>query len=502
MKKLLVFLTAALVLSSCVREQNPFYGREIAISVGIGRVATRAASEAEETLLTTIPVQMEDGTEILLEAWLSDTGCVSTFDTKGAQLNDVSDLASTYGKFLTTVYERGEVYHYDFGGSTTMKDVEVSYTGDSEKAWKFGDRTYYWPDEYDRPLTFCSYAPAENSGISSFVLSDNKVQFDYSTPESDSEYSVAEVQRDILVGLDPGQSRTKNHGNAEVNFKHALTSVKFVCKDWSGVKVDSIRLENFYSSGHASFDGTSFQWTELAGKTNFTQSFATTPGGDKKDSYDNYLLDDSENSVRTFMVIPQELSSDAKITVFLDRTHGEVSIDITKLSDLLDNQTPGNPLSNWSGYAGKTITFKVNNAKIDDQFIVVPLEGGEDFNVKATGNPASDFSVRAALVVNIEDKNHDVLTSYLFTGDSLIEGWLSFNVDESNWTKGDDGFYYYKGQTETITSQDGAPFITNFSFDQSKISFTDTSDLPTKPEHFEASIIVQGCLQEDFTWNK
>lgn len=495
MKKLLVFLTAALVFSSCVREQNPFFGREIAISVGMGRTATKSASEAEETLLTTIPVQMEDGTEVILEAWLSDAGCVPAVDTKGAQLNDVSAMASIYGKFLTTVYEGGEIYHYDFDGSTIMKDVEVSYTGDSEKAWAFGDRTYYWPDEYDRPLTFCSYAPAENSGISNFKLSDNKVLFDYSTPESDSDYCAAEAQRDLLVGLDPGQSRTKNHGNAEVNLKHALTSVKFVCKDWSGVKVDSIRLENFYSSGHASFDGTSFQWTELGGKTSFTQSFATTPGGDKKDSYDNYLLDDSENSVRTFMVIPQELSSDAKITVFLDRTHGEVSIDITKLSALLDNQNPGNPLSNWSDYAGKTITFKVNNAKIDDQFIVNSSDDGKAFSISFTGETPN--YVRAAVVVNVEDEKGDVLTSWL--GSDFDKDYLDFEYNP-DWEKRDDGFYYYK---TTVSKQSGAvDFLSGFTFDSSKIPTNpeDTDYFKGIPDHLGASILVQGSIKPFSEW--
>lgn len=509
MKKLLILFSFTLAFCSCVREQFPFSGREIAFSVSMRGTATKAASNPDETFLMTIPVQMEDGTEVLLEAWLSDTETSQLVATKGAQIHGTKDdvlddthIAKAYGSFVTTVYEGNGVYNYDFAGEhSILKDITVSFVEDAENVWKFGDKTYYWPDEYNRPLTFCSYSPASDSGITNFVYDGKDVSFDYFTPVQRGQVA-AELQRDLLVALDPNQSRTKKHGNAEVNFRHALTSVKFVCKDWNGVQVDSIRLENFYKEGRATLseDG-AFSWSVSGDPTNFTQSFGTTPSESGKDNNGNYILDDS--GIRTFMVIPQKLHQDAKITVFLDRTHGEVSIDISELSELRDNQVPTpNKLDDWSKYAGKTITFRINNNKIDDQFVVVPQEGGESFNVKATGNPVSDFSVRAALVVNIEDKNHDVLTSYLFTGDSLIEGWLSFNVDESNWTKGDDGFYYYKGQTETITSQDGAPFITNFSFDQSKISFTDTSDLPTKPEHFEASIIVQGCLQEDFTWNK
>ena len=339
-------LMAVIICASGCQKENPAETKNIIPVVKSISTTTKASlSDDAEQLLFSAPVKSDAGEEYTLEAWISDTACEMP-ETKGTPVTS-SNIQTAYGSFKTTAYCDGQI-HDGINGAT------VNSQGNGK--WEFAD-THHWPKDKSKSLTFCSVAPSGTwtSNVSGLDWHGGEyATFTYTLP-APSGTGDAVSQQDLLIAIDAGQTQGTD-GEAEINFHHALTSVKFTRGDIKDCTISSISLENFYDTGNATYNG-GWTWTIPSGtaKKTYKQSFGTDVDDVSQATDANQSggsLDPDTGESHTFMVIPQNLSSNnAKINITLDS--GD-----TMTYDL--SGSDNDAIKNWSTYAGKTVTFKVN----------------------------------------------------------------------------------------------------------------------------------------------
>ena len=468
-KILIIGSLCALGLVGCQRRDliEHMQGDLIEVEVS-GRDYTKAGEDASSDgeLLAVKKFVTEQGDTLYISAYLSDMEdhlpLLGTEETKGAPISE-SNLGTLYGTINTTVYDAsGSVYVSEDkdGNKKTMKDVEVSFSSDK---WSFND-SYYWP-KAGGDLYFCSMAPVEllPEGTSPLVSNiawdkDSKLlTFDYTMPEPEGkdplidQVNDAVNQKDILVGVD---ANNKSGGKAKINLYHSLTGVRFMMGESNSANMvlTSASLNNFYSKGTATLDPSvtfsesqpNVTWTGLGEKKSFVQSYGVTTWAE------NVLLD--ATGEKTFMVIPQELGADAEMSVLLAHSNHP---KILNFSVICADEPK---LKDWSGYAGKMITFRISSyvgmvsVAIDDDCSVNADGYGVKDNIKITNDGTEDAYVRMEIVGNWTNENGQIVISW--KDDNPLGKFSSkYASDKDNlasvvnpayWTKGSDGFYYYK----------------------------------------------------------
>lgn len=343
-----------LLAASC--QKGLLGGQREIIPVVSSTVMTKASSDQNdaEQLLFSVPLDADNGEEYTLEAWISDTPS-NVPETKGTPVT-TGNIQDVYGSFKTTAFCGGQPY-------SGLQDATVTY---SNSEWAF-DNVYYWPSD-GSSLTFCSVAPIGtwNNQVSNLSWNNGtEATFTYTLPSPNGS-SDAFNQDDLLIAMDTQSAGTS--GEAEINFHHALTFVDFIVGSLKDVTINSISLKNFYGTGTCTYtpgSTPSFSWSSPSNKNTYVQDF-----GQKIESStdDGYSIGDWS---KTFMMIPQQLPSDAEIVITYN-TDKTVSYKIG--ADNTTKDKSGNLINNWSPYAGKSITFKVNkNDPMIDVVIVMDM---------------------------------------------------------------------------------------------------------------------------------
>lgn len=477
MKKRILISTCicTLCVAGCTRDnlyEQPVVDDIMEVEIS-GQNYTKSGGDCascEEELLFTKQLVTEQGDTLYLSAYLSDMEDDIVLDTKepgreetkGAPIyfNETNkNLGTLYGKVSTTVYAAadGKIYKSigKDGEGEDMENVRVPY---AESKWSF-DKTYYWPKS-GGDLYFCTLAPVDLIGSlvtgGAWDNSNKKYSFNYSMPAPDTEepYDDAVNQQDVLVALDVNNKT--NGPKAKISLYHALTGVRFVMgASTEGVKLKSVSLNNFNSKGIATVercrtknndaDSTKIVWSNHSEPRNFTQSYTeaevTTWTADAN-------FDKTTDQKKTFMVIPQTLSEDAELAIYLaSALHPEVLT-----FKVIREEEPA--LADWSTYAGKMITFRISSyvglvsVKVEDD---CNTENGVKSNIKITNDGTSDIYVRAELVGNWINEDGDVLASWKednsygeFESAAGTKNANLASVLDANWEKAADGFYYYK----------------------------------------------------------
>lgn len=509
MKKSVCLFIALAIFSSCVKESVPGSSRLIGIKVA-DIIRTKASPDlrCEEKLLMSVPVEVSDsGEDIYLEAWISENAV--PLATKGAPIDDDPDspnhIALKYGKFFTSAYYNGEKYVDEIGEAGEMSDVPVTY---GEGIWNFAEN-YYWPDEGD--LTFFSYAPEGSLAADDYSFNPSiGAEFSYSLPEHTDANADAVNQKDLLIGLDT-ENRTQDNAYASINFFHALTAVKFLNNDIKGIKVKSVTLKNFYGSGTATVtkdkDGAKFIWaipegTELS---SYTQDFGTEFDSDGDNQNNNKSFDLSEDESFTFMMVPQKLDPSAQIIIELDRTiHSKVVLNIGQIdkddfwspSDETNREKEAAQLKDWSGYAGKTITFRVGLKSYHT--ISIDVSGDASEGITITNNGLDPVYVRASLVINFENERNEII--------STVKGgssYVSYSIgDSEKWELKSDGYWYSK---EPVPINGTLSFISGLSWNEKPQKIHEFEDSREKVitrtiDHMDANVLVQGVISKPNGW--
>ena len=194
------------------------------------------------------------------------------------------------------------------------------------------DPLYYWPPA---KLRFFAFAPAsasqngENYPLDSLVVDDSLARFRFtvprvSNPKDTSTYNDAVSQPDLMFATACCDKAGSDKGKVAMNFKHALSAIKFAVRDMMDGKITSIIIKSVAGSGKCVYDfrDSSFKWTTENSSASYFQNFnynvksitSTTPSDGKDDVELNEKYPEN-----TFMLIPQEIPEYAMINVLFVR---------------------------------------------------------------------------------------------------------------------------------------------------------------------------------------
>ena len=332
------------------------------------------------------------------------TSCVSEMDDKGYPSDKTSPVTFSYpvvkpntrsvagemGNPYSTL-ERFNVYaawsktnFATWEGSTLyMKNVTCRYNGNSGTAnnatFEPMGGVYYWPK--NGYLTFAAYSPADAKGtihygatgltITNFKVNANgisKKEFGKTTtPSENVQYDL--MYADRVIDQTKGDLNTgANYDGVNLNFKHALASVKFTAKLGAEYKNTTVKLKNIKLTGITSngdFKEGIVTETE-AGTPSWT---AATAGAKTADfvAYDNAgevvsatakkLTEFTDG--KDFIMIPQEFATaDAKISISWSITNAQnVEIEQTDSFNLQDIKFDSASNGNWE--IGKRYTYNI-----------------------------------------------------------------------------------------------------------------------------------------------
>ena len=192
---------------------------------------------------------------------------------------------------------------------------------------------------------------APEASITSLAYSSGALSFYYTVPAPDTEQKCdAMAQKEILLGTLNG---TPTDSNIPLTFKHPLATVKFVIGEIKrDITIDYISISATKSVGMCtlSSDG-AISWSDVKTGKTYTQTFdfsattSTTPGTS---------IDDGTLS-RTFIMIPQKLTSSSIITI--------------GYTDEAGPHTATYPLEANTWEAGKEYTYKINSYSSKDVWV-------------------------------------------------------------------------------------------------------------------------------------
>lgn len=425
----LAFVAVAM-MTSCQRDGGRARHPKDTISVVVNNAELTKAGLAGSYELFNVPIETEEGDTLVLSAIISDFD-VQTPSTKGVVLTTLN-IAERIGStgFNLSVFKDGAVYAYDSYDTEykhidgrSMGNVTVTYGSSS---WELNGGPYYWPVNGE-DLTFCSYVPSSSLNDINW---DNgaKASFHLAQRHNTKGYNDAVNQDDILFGIKT--QNTAQSTSVHIDFKHALTAVRFVRGNIKGCIVKNIILENFYAAGDCEFseDG-GFVWKNHSDKVSFKQDFYTEISDDETGTI--LSLDGSADGSKTFMIIPQVLSEDAVFKIEIEGRIHPIEFKIGKSS-----------VKDWSIYAGKVLTFKVSTPS--DNYTGVTIEVGSTDDATVATNATvsntnySDVYIRANVVANWVDANGIIMAP-------LLGSELAFEYDASNFSD----FWFYDADSET-----------------------------------------------------
>jgi hypothetical protein len=330
--------------------------------------------------------------------------------TRAAEVGE-SNFKTTYPSFGV----------YAFVSSTATGDDDWNQTDAGTKLYISGEQAtdptndiwstidaHYWPGA-DYRMKFFAWAPYNNSTLKVSLNAANTPEFEYTVPSDVSE------QKDVLFATDinkGAQQTVEGNYNQPVplRFRHALTAVKVrVAKGVTG-KITKVQISGVHGSGKYTFGADS--WTPATEEPDASYSTPENWSVDLGENTDNTGVTVVDNG-ETFMLMPQELTSTAKLEVFFeDGTHLSGTIGGEK-----PNPKPGESASFADWKVGHTIVYTISHTSIIFEFYVTPEV---EINVKGETKP---YEVK----------------SYKIDGATNTITPLKWSVIEDNFYKTEDG---------------------------------------------------------------
>ena len=256
----------------------------------------------------------------------------------------------------------------NFGGSFTvygytevngdariyMNKITVSKgTGD---VW-LPEKNFYWAEN---DIDFFAYHDLSNiTPVHEVVYgSEEKKQatFSYTVPNSTDGKTDATVQPDIMMAY-TNCGKADHDGTAPLTFTHALSAVKFQLDVPMTGKIKTVTIEGIYGSGDCVFNG-EYDWTTTGATTSYTQTFDLNITKEQMEG-DNVIDLQGTNKEATFMLIPQTLTTNAKVTVVMEDDENDVTHTFSG--------TIGDGSAEWK--AGKTYTYIISRDAIVWEYV-------------------------------------------------------------------------------------------------------------------------------------
>lgn len=455
-----------LLASSCARNDLEGTMRrsnevKIAATVG-GPVVTEGTKSAfaaeirEEQESQVYELRSVDGSVVIpmsvtVSEGLPQTGIVST---KGTYINGPHAAGEAVENKPLKDYVGDPYFLTSFTMSAYYTDNYSDFVpANSTVTWDTGndkwalDRTYYWPQATG--IDFYAYAnKPESDAITITVDKVNKKQtLTYVVPDN------TRNQKDILMGVYSGSGNT--NGEAEILFRHPLTSVQFRRSPAS----PELQAVTQITMGGVHYSGSVDQTME---KTSFGQWTVS----DKEETViqDNNGLPfevHGEIDGDPFLLIPQLEQEKSK-------THIELTVILIidgheiPLNSVLENVVwdPGKTYTYTIGYVGsvKSSITMTSVSETEKAYPIITNTGSKKIYVRATAvgyftNEEDDSIKRTWL-------NDDGTNRGTFTVSSGTFGEGTWNT---YWKAGTDGFWYYTKPLNWAGSEQTTPLFDNYS---------------------------------------
>lgn len=181
--------------------------------------------------------------------------------TRAAVAGEQPVWDATNSKYIYSTSESFHVYGVwsesdlvTWGAATQYMDTDVKYkknsTTDIKQNYWASDVTYYWPKVGN--LSFAAYSPAECSGTKSYGatgLTIENFEIEGTTANQyDLMYSERSLNRTYSSQLGSSVTPTYKSG-VDIQFKHALSSIKFQAKTGENYSNTTIRIKKIEIGG-------------------------------------------------------------------------------------------------------------------------------------------------------------------------------------------------------------------------------------------------------------
>ena len=319
-------LLAAALCGICLISCTDDMGREPVPSAQVSFLCTVSPA-------TSAPAAMPQGSVVAMQGGSSP---LYLHTLNAATVTRATPVTSMYDSFGVSAYQ----YTDTWSGESETPNFFYNQTATKQTddgGYAFTGSTYYWPGAASH-MRFFAYAPVDNSNYQLSGETEKGAPTLTVTVPSD----VAD-QEDLLVAASD-ELKGDNGSAVSLKFSHALTAVRFVCGDdlLSGT-VNSITISGVYNTG--TYNIYTGEWTVSDTSTaDFSQTLDKSVDGTEGTSI--------TTEAQTFMMIPQTLPTDAKLTVsFTDssNTEHELTANI------------GNTV--WT--KGQTVTYKISSSSIN-----------------------------------------------------------------------------------------------------------------------------------------
>lgn len=293
--------------------------------------------------------------------------------------------------------------------------------------WFVADNTK-WPAA--GTVSFYAYAPYKDA---SFTLNDNNKTIHYTVPTD------VEKQPDFIVAKSEGKSFTSSSANTPVDlqFSHALTAITFsVSDDMEKGVINSIKIEGVMGEGD--YDLSTNAWS-VSSSSAASYNVPISTGGLAVGTGTVNLAANA-----TLMMIPQKLSSGAKVTINFTPTGKSAK----EASFSLGGTT-------W--VAGNHVTYLLSTTKIiklNMGSVTYPQWQTAEGSAFTSEKLKSSYASGDALGMYIVDKNHKVVKANVLLTTTDGNNWNFSSSQKFTGSLSYDYFLYYPYQAGGLA---GAP---------------------------------------------
>lgn len=409
--------------------------RQIRLGVSVSdrwTAGTRSGFQPNDnTTSDVVPMMTASGDTLYLHAEITDYPDVEenalTRSTIVASAEKMYDEIGVSAYYYTDKWEAHSSLakpNYFFDLTATGSDGQ--YTLQPSRFWPAGGN-----------MRFLAYAPIDNPDYAFYEGFEDGSHGPYvhiKVPEK------VEDQKDLLVAYTGEIPCAGDRSAAPLNFKHAMTCVRFVCSsDMVKCRIKRINIQNVYSEGQFIFnmdkadDFTGPDKQFVTGGSNFGYvqrgCFSQTLDYEVKQQDNDYIVTDEAS----FIMLPQWLPDGAEVQIVLQQIRDDGS--------LADEEMIFGYIGGKEWPAGKIITYRVSYDNWWQHLMVTELdsfapEGGEqEFRITSFDISNNDYDKRPARWV-AEFKEMQVINGQEIdkTGyyASCPPAWLSLDITSSD----------------------------------------------------------------------
>lgn len=303
------------------------------VTSGITTATTRSGDDKTE-LDPLILRSTETDSVLYLHTYVAEECERATGDAVTTRMAEVNDVASFYTLNNSEGFGvQGNYWTNNTEGDVFMKTGTTAYPYEGTEIWS-AKPVYYWPNNDTDSLRFYAYAPlSAKDELEALSMEDNEISFGYTVPTTTTDAD-AENQPDLMFAISASPcNKTTDNGYAPLNFRHALSAIKFAVSDVVGGTITNIKIGGVKGTGTCTYAYSdaakdyAFSWTTSGDNCSYSQDFGYTTENKTSDTDDVVINNQTGYEDMTFMLIPQELTDNAYITITFERTKDDGDVD-------------------------------------------------------------------------------------------------------------------------------------------------------------------------------